>query len=300
MSIKPLVSVITIFLNEEKFIQEAIDSVFAQTYDHWELLLVDDGSTDRSTQIAKSYAEKHAGKVRYIEHSGHKNRGMSASRNLGVNYAKGKYISYIDGDDVLLPNKLERQVEILETHPEALMVCGPLKFWHSWTGNPKGVKRDCLHGVHPDSNSIIKPPSLLCLFMRNEEFIPGAAVMIQREVINHLGGYEDSFRDGFSDAVFSVKLCLAFPVFVSSECWYKYRKHPESYTYNSEKEEDYDITQVYLDWIGEYFSQKGVKDAEVWQALQNARRILDRPMLSRSGKIVDRLRRLFLPFRAGR
>lgn len=57
MSIKPLVSVITIFLNEEKFIEEAIASVFTQTYNHWELLLVDDGPTDKSTEIAKRYKE---------------------------------------------------------------------------------------------------------------------------------------------------------------------------------------------------------------------------------------------------
>src|SRR5438128_12540181 len=97
---KPLVSAIIIFLNAEQFIQEAIESVFAQTYDNWELLLVDDGSTDGSTAIARSYLERHPRRVRYLEHSEHANRGMSASRNIGSRYARGEYIAFLDADDV--------------------------------------------------------------------------------------------------------------------------------------------------------------------------------------------------------
>ena len=88
MSSKPLVSVIVIFFNAEDFIQEAIESVFAQTYEHWELLLVDDGSTDKSRSIAERCAEQYPDKVRCLEHEGHQNRGMSASRNLGIDNAK--------------------------------------------------------------------------------------------------------------------------------------------------------------------------------------------------------------------
>jgi glycosyltransferase involved in cell wall biosynthesis len=99
----PLVSVIIIFLDEERFIQEAIESVFAQTYSHWELLLVDDGSKDASTQIARRCAETNPGRVRYLEHEDHRNRGMSASRNLGLQHAKGDFIAFLDADDVWLP-----------------------------------------------------------------------------------------------------------------------------------------------------------------------------------------------------
>ena len=112
-------SAIIIFWNEEQFIEEAIESVFAQTYGHWELLLVDDGSSDRSSEIARRYTEQYPDKVRYLEHQGHENRGMSASRNLGVRSARGRYISYLDGDDVWLPNKLAEQVAIMESHPTA-------------------------------------------------------------------------------------------------------------------------------------------------------------------------------------
>ncbi len=100
MSSKPRVSVVTIFLNAEKFIYEAIESVFAQTYADWELLLVDDGSTDASTEVAYRWAGRYPNRVRYLEHDRHQNRGMSASRNLGAGNARGEYVAFLDGDYV--------------------------------------------------------------------------------------------------------------------------------------------------------------------------------------------------------
>ncbi len=102
---RPSVSVIIIFLNAERFFEEAIASVFAQTYDRWELLLVDDGSTDASTAIARRYARRYPDRVRYLEHPDHSNRGASSSRNLGVQHARGAYIAFLDSDDVWLPRK---------------------------------------------------------------------------------------------------------------------------------------------------------------------------------------------------
>src|ERR671930_538107 len=104
MGNQPLVSVVVIFLNAERFLQEAIESVFAQTYPAWELLLVDDGSSDESTAIAQCYAAHHAGQVRYLEHPRHANRGMSASRNLGIRHAHGAYIAFLDADDIWFSN----------------------------------------------------------------------------------------------------------------------------------------------------------------------------------------------------
>jgi glycosyltransferase involved in cell wall biosynthesis len=90
MSNQPLVSAVIVFWNAERFIYEAIESVFAQAYDYWELVLVDDGSSDGSTAIAQQYAGQCPEKVRYLEHPWHANRGMSASPNLGIRYAQGQ------------------------------------------------------------------------------------------------------------------------------------------------------------------------------------------------------------------
>jgi len=295
-----LVTAVIIFLNEDRFLEEAIESVFAQTYDNWELLLVDDGSTDRSSEIARRYSAQYPEKIRYLEHEGHKNRGMSSSRNLGVRHAKGTHIAYLDGDDVWLPNKLERQVAILESQPEAVMVCAPLQSWYSWTGNPEDMHRDHLYGlesggVHPYGDTLVRPPNLLNLFLRDERFIP-SSVMVRCDVIESVNGYEDVFRDGYSDAVVFVKICLASTVFVSNECWYKYRKHSESYTYKAWHAGKFpELREFYLKWIGQYLLKQGVKDPEIWQALKDAIWVYHHPRLHGLKEKILRLGRRILP-----
>jgi glycosyltransferase involved in cell wall biosynthesis len=88
MDRSPLVSVIIIFFNAELFLNEAIDSVLEQDYPNWELLLVDDGSADGSTRIALNAVDRFPKRVTYLEHAAHANRGMSVSRNLGIQHAR--------------------------------------------------------------------------------------------------------------------------------------------------------------------------------------------------------------------
>ena len=133
----PLVSVVVTFLNSERFLQEAVESVLAQTYSRWELLLVDDGSRDRSVRMALNYADIFADKIRYFEHPGHINLGIPASRNLGIGRSEGVFIAFLDSDDVWLPTKLADQVGILTAHPDVAMVYGPSCWWNNWSGIAK-------------------------------------------------------------------------------------------------------------------------------------------------------------------
>lgn len=266
-------SAIIIFLNEEQFIEEAIESVFAQTYDRWELLLVDDGSSDRSRDIARRYADRYPDKVRYLEHQGHENRGMSVSRNLGVREANGKYMSYLDGDDVWLPHKLEEQVAILEAQPEADMVCAPLLMWHSWAKNHKNRYPDQLYGIgkngkHPYGDTLIEPPKLLALFLRYEEYIP-SGFLAKRDMMAQIGVCEETFHDAYSDAVALVKLCLTAKVFVSNKSWYLYRKHENSNTSLTTRQgKDDELQYTYLKWVEAYFNRQGVKDPKLQTILR--------------------------------
>lgn len=274
MSNTPLVSVIIPFLNTEKFIQEAIESVFAQTYDNWELLLVDDGSTDVSTKIALRYAEQYPEKVFYLEHEGHQNRGKSASRYLGIRHAKGKYIAFLDADDVWLPHKLEQQVVILDSQPEAAMVYGLSQWWYSWTGNPEDMQRDFVHELGLEPNMLVKPPTLLTFFfLRQEAAIPNpSSILVRREVIERVGGFEEAFRgiyDVYEDQAFYAKICLKLPVFVVSECWDRYRQHPDSSCSVAQKTgQEYSARLFFLNWLAAYLSEQGVKDTEIWRAIQ--------------------------------
>jgi len=267
MSDRMIVSVVIIFLNAERFLQEAIESVFAQTYSAWELLLVDDGSTDGGTAIAQQYARYHPNQVRYLEHSGHANRGMSASRNLGIRNARGSYVAFLDADDVWLPNILEEQVAILETYPEAAMVYGPIEYWYSWTGMPEDRERDYVEklGVPPDT--IIQPPRLFPLFLRDKATVP-SGILVRRGVIERVGGFEDTFRGEYEDQVFCAKICLDAPVLASAQCWYRYRQHPGSCVLTGQTTgETHSARLVFLNWLTKYLSERKVKDREVWRAL---------------------------------
>jgi glycosyltransferase involved in cell wall biosynthesis len=283
-----MVSAIIIFLNEERFLQEAIESVFCQTYDDWELLLVDDGSTDHSTEIGQQYAENHPGKVRYLEHEEHHNRGMSASRNLGVREAKGKYIAYLDADDIWLPNKLETQLAVLQSQPEAVMVYGPVQFWHSWTGNPKDQRRDFLYGlksygVRLEPDRLIEPPQLPILCLRFESLIPvPSSIMVERKVIESVGGSEEAFWGSLEDAVVYTKIGLRYKVFVSGACWTKYRRHPTSCGETAIKSGKVEgIRLSFIKWVEGYLADQKVTDPRVWEAVEAALRPYRHPRLFR-------------------
>ena len=264
-----------IFLNGEAFMEEAIASVLAQTYSHWELLLVDDGSTDGSTGIAKDYAARYPERIRYLEHPGHANRGMSATRNLGVQNARGQFISYIDCDDVWLPHKLEQQVDLLAANPTAAMVYAPLYCWYSWTGRPEDQHKDHLYGIQlnglpPYSNSLVEPPDLIPLFLKDKNLTP-SGVLVKREVLQTIAPSEESFRTDCSDDVVQIKICLNCRVFVSDEWLYKYRIHPESSCRVEIKAgKSHDLRLTFLNWVSDYFEQQSVTDSRVWKALKAA------------------------------
>ena len=301
---KPLVSVVIPFLNAEAFMQETVESVFTQTYDNWELLLVDDGSTDASTAMAQRYALHCPEKVRYLAHPGHQNRGTSASRNLGSTHAQGKYVALLDADDVWLPEKLQRQVAILQSHPEAGITYGPYQGWYSWTGEAEDSQRDFIQPLYAPGNTLVKPPTLLSLFLRQQNAVPiPSAVLVKRDVIERIGGWEEAFRDLYDDQAFYAKVCLEVPVFVESKCYCKYRQHLDSLCAGMKRtgrgaadawmvgwaalapvKTSYRVLAVRLrfyHWLEEYLARQQVQDDEVWAALREVLWPYRHPILQR-------------------
>jgi glycosyltransferase involved in cell wall biosynthesis len=265
MSNGPLVSVIIIFLNEERFLREAIESVFAQTYSNWKLLLVDDGSTDGSTAIARRYVEQYPERVRYLQHEGHQNRGTGASRNLGVRHAKGDYIAFLDADDVWLPYKLERQVATMASHPEAAMIYGATQLWYGWTRNDKDIERDCLQAIGVEPNTLISPPKLLVLYLARKAITPAPSdALLRRQIVADVGGFDESFRILYEDQAFFSKVVLQAPVFFSGECWTKHRKHPHSSLSIWKRTGELD----FLEWIQKYLELKGLSKPEFRRVLR--------------------------------
>lgn len=122
----PLVSIITPVYNAEKYLKTCIDSVLKQTYTNWELILVNDGSTDGSLDIIKQYAQLDV-RIKYIDKI---NEGPSLSRKSGTEQAKGKYIQYLDSDDFLQENAIEYLTDKAEA-TNAEVVAAPFFFYYS-------------------------------------------------------------------------------------------------------------------------------------------------------------------------
>ena len=295
MTGRPLVSAITIFLNEERFLREAVASVLAQTYANWELLLVDDGSTDGSTDIGLDYARRYPGRVRYLQHEGHQNLGMSAARNLGIRHARGEYIALLDADDVWLPTKLERQVAILDSHPESAMLYGATLYWYSWTGQPQDRSLDHIpdHGVRELTR--FEPPSLMTRVYPLGP-LPGpclCSVLIRTDAMRSLGGFEESFSGFYEDQPFFSKVHLSQPVIVSEECLDRYRIHPDSCCARVRDSGRYgSYRQQFLDWLRDYLHARDVTHRGVWEALTTAEREVRRDRDLETSEHLSRILRV--------
>lgn len=269
VSDQPAVSVVLIFLDGERFIEEAIASVFAQTFDAWELVLVDDGSTDRSTEIAKKYAERHPERVRYLEHEAHVNRGMSPSRNLGIAHARGRLIGFVDADDVWSPSKLQEQVALLDAVPRAAAVYGTPVYWQTWDAG--GDRHDHVPGLGFAGDRLFEPPELLFTTAPlGEGPVPCPSdILVRRDAIERVGGFEPRFRGAYEDVAFFVKLFLHEPVFPTTHCWTRYRLHPESCMAVAVRTGRYHAIRLFfLNWFEEYLARRGLAGTETWARLQ--------------------------------
>ena len=274
VSAPPLVSVVAIFLNAERFLDEAIRSVFGQTYDRWELLLVDDGSSDGSTAIARGWAEREPQRVRYLEHPGHRNEGMSASRNAGLRHARGEYLALLDADDVWLPEKLARQVAILEAHPRVALLYGAPLYWFGWTGQPEDGARDYVIDLKLPADLVYHPPALLQPFLRRQAPTPCPSdVLVRRSAAERVGGFEAHFTGVnmvYEDQGFFSKLLLHAPAFASSETWDRYRQHPEScYAVSKASGGRERARQYFLRWFQDYLRREGVTSGPVWDTVRS-------------------------------
>jgi glycosyltransferase involved in cell wall biosynthesis len=289
-SARPLVSIVTIFLNAEKYLREAVDSVLAQSYPCWELLLIDDGSTDSSTAIATGYAS--LDRIQYLEHEGHQNRGMSASRNLGIWNARGAFIAFLDSDDVLLPNGLERLVTVAGA--DADIACGATRFWYGWTGDPEDAQKDW---VANDATGRYDPPAMLTRMLLNEGIQPPpCSFVIRRELCLNIGGFEDDFRGLYEDTVFLAKAFLRGRVAVTTECVALYRQHSESSCYKAMMSGEWDpqgpnpARSRYLYWLRRYLQRQRISNPKPWVALYRALFPYQHPKLYECGRALVQAR----------
>lgn len=203
----PLVSIIIPTFNSARYITDAIESVFKQKYPNYEILVVDDGSTDDTAQIIRKFSDQ----IIYIYKP---NGGPASARNLGIKRSNGEYIAFLDADDCWLPDKLDLQINFLKKNPEFALV-------HSNTWILENDTDPYLSFI--DS----KPPSGMVfndLFLNNH--INLLTVTLRRESFDKTNGFDET-KDivGFEDYDLWLRIALEYPIAYLDKIVSIYRIH---------------------------------------------------------------------------
>jgi len=175
MNNEPLVSVIIPAYNSERYIGDALESVLKQTYSNWEVIVVDDGSKDGTADVVKKYAARES-RIQYVFQE---NQRMAAARNKGIAMAKGKYIAFLDNDDLFRSEKLSTQVAYMGSHPECGVSYG--RILHFFDGAPEVLYQN-------PNEKPIDGDAFRSLLWRNS--INVLQVLVRKELFDHWGAFQ--------------------------------------------------------------------------------------------------------------
>lgn len=228
MKNSPLVSVIIPCYNQGKYLTDAIESVLSQSHTNWECIIINDGSTDNTRDIALRYANAHS-KIKYIEQP---NRGVSSARNLGLEEAKGNYIQFLDADDFITPEKLELQCKSLSN------ISGiRLSYCDYYYCDENDIQKEILKGLFPSHKFIMSNP-LMDMAVRWEDdlSIPPHCFLFDARFFHehHVRFDEELFNHEDWDCLMKILALNPVITFIDKKLSI-YRVHRESLSKNREK-----------------------------------------------------------------
>ncbi|MBC7981514.1 glycosyltransferase [Candidatus Parcubacteria bacterium] len=235
--------------NAEKNIAEAIDSVIQQTYADWELIVVDDGSTDLTAEIVKSYVKSDC-RIRYIYQT---NKRLGAARNTGLRAAKGKWLAFLDSDDLWLPDKLLAQTtQIGLTDVDVLFTTGYIL--HDNTG---------LLEPYETLTGTFDPGCLYRLLFEHNR-IPVLSVIYKKELLDRVGYQDESLKVyGCEDWDYWLRCCIAGAKFVGMKLpTFKYRIHEGGMSKNSKNMHMAGCYVLFKNFQPALFKPAELRDAE--------------------------------------
>ena len=207
-----LVSVVIPVYNAEKYLEETLASIFAQTYPHIEIVAVDDGSKDLSIQILEQYPDR----IHVVKQA---NAGAAVARNRGVQEAKGKWVAFLDADDLWTPDKIQRQLE----------ACGSYAWSHSDSVLVGGV-----NDGRKDSDFTEKHQGQILEQLICSNFIGTSTLMIQRQVFLDAGGFDEALRS-IQDWELWIRIARQHPIGYVDAPLMKYRVHAVSASRSTRK-----------------------------------------------------------------
>ena len=208
-----MVSIVIPSYNAEKHIIETINSVLSQSYKDWELILIDDGSTDNTAAIIKRFSENDNRIKSYHQD----NSGVSIARNYGLQKSSGEFIAFLDADDVWLPFFLEKKVNYLLNHPTIGAVNSKVTFIdgesNSIEGSAEGMKNEDVEGIltFNTKNKTTGPSGILC----------------RKECVKKIGGFNKKLSNT-ADKMFYLDLSKETTIINLDEFLWLYRFHDES------------------------------------------------------------------------
>ena len=224
-----LVSVVMPVYNGRRFLELAINSVISQTYGQWELIVIDDGSSDESLYCMNQWAAGDP-RIKVYHHEGHANRGVSATRNLGIRHARGAYVALLDCDDVWLPNKLERQVCLLKKNPDVTLI-----YSKAISIDEDGIELS--KSRHKFDFPLLCGTSLprtrysIVTGMVNDSiWMPALTVVMNIQSVREAGGFDETLNFQVEDHLLFTLLAASGPVYFIDEVLASYRVHKDSYT----------------------------------------------------------------------
>lgn len=246
MSTKPAVSIIMPAYNAEKTIAESIQSVLNQTFRDWELIIINDGSSDSTSTIVIAYEDP---RIILLEQQ---NSGVAEARNTGIQDAKGDWIAFLDSDDLWLNKKLEKFVAFIEKYPKKGLIYSNTRFF---TEDPK----------------ISKPYNQWKPFVENTDYetlliydyISTLTVMVKREVFKAVGLFDANFF-GTEDWDMWLRITEKYPIGFLTEELSLYREHAQGISKKFERQhiEEYKVIKKYL--FGEKKIKKSIKNKALW------------------------------------
>jgi glycosyltransferase involved in cell wall biosynthesis len=247
----PLVSVVIPTYNYGRYIGQAIDSALAQTYRPCEIIVVDDGSTDNTSEVLSGYGNK-------IRAFTQPNGGPASARNRGIQCVQGEFIAFLDADDFWLPHKLERQLDVLRAFSGTAMISTEMVA----ITNESGMAVDPVKGGTPiSSTSIIRLRDLL-------EYAPmiPSSVLIPKEYFRVLGFFDESLQ-GAEDMEMWWRVACHYPIVRVDERLTGYRVHSGSISHNPES-----MLRNHLRFLDKAFTKlPQLRGKRYWRRLAEAR-----------------------------
>jgi glycosyltransferase involved in cell wall biosynthesis len=205
-------------LNGERYLREAIDSVFSQTYQDWEIIFWDNASTDNSAAIAKDYGER----VRYFRSP--ETYPLGRARNLALQQVRGQYVAFLDCDDLWLPQKLEKQVPLFERNPRVGLV-----FCDTYSFNEAGFERQHYRRHKPPRGDLFRD------MLRGSFVLQMPGVVIRRKALDGLDGWFDERFNIVEETDLFTRIAYHWEFDYVDEPLAKWRVHQASWTWSKKE-----------------------------------------------------------------